>query len=205
MPKPAVYFAVAKIADLTARSTLGRQILLQAVSMVTGQVPDQYCIATEASGRPLAVPRQGSDKEVFVSLSHSGTWLAGAATALGPVGIDVEVMRPERDLEGIADIAFGPAERRRYARDGRCGFYRIWTLREAIAKAHGTGLDMAADGRDRVSDGPDEGTWQWQSGHLAHWRQAPNLALALALWPSTPLADIAWTRFVPAIGQPSAC
>ena len=38
-------------------------------------------------------------------------------------------------------------------KEGITEFYRIWTLREAIAKATGEGLVMAMDGVDRVGGG----------------------------------------------------
>jgi phosphopantetheinyl transferase len=171
---------------------------MQALSRLVGQKEPNYQIITAESGRPIVVTdhpvADGTETGIFVSLSHSGNWLAGAATALGPVGIDIELMRAGRDLSGIAEIAFGPEERRRAIRDGAPGFYRIWTLREAIAKAHGIGLAMAADGHDRVNDGPDEGNWCWDRAQLAHWRLSADLALALAVFPVSPQPEMAWER-----------
>jgi phosphopantetheinyl transferase len=199
MPKPAVYFAVVETVDRSARAVLGRKLLMQALSRIVGQKASDYRIMAADSGRPIVVAdhpgADGAETGISVSLSHSGNWLAGAATGLGPVGIDIELMRAGRDLAGIADIAFGPEERRRASRDGASGFYRIWTLREAIAKAHGTGLTMAADGHDRVNDGPDEGIWFWDSAQLAHWRLPARLALALAVFPISPQPEIVWERF----------
>ena len=199
MAMPAVYFSIIEISDRTARAALGRQLLMQAVSRVDGQRASKCRIGTADTGRPIVVAdhpdEESAEGEIFVSLSHSGNWLAAAATALGPVGVDIEWMRPGRDLSGIAEIAFGPQERDRAGRDGPSGFYRIWTLREAIAKAQGIGLTMAADGRDRVNDGPDQGTWRHDNAHLGHWRLSADLALALAVLPQSPQREIAWDRF----------
>ena len=199
MPKPAVYFAVVEIADRAARPILGRQLLMQAISRVVGQKAPRYRIIAADTGRPIVIAdhpgTERTEEEIFVSLSHTGNWLAGAATAVGPIGIDIELMRAGRDLSGIADIAFGPEERRRASREGASGFYRIWTLREAIAKAHGTGLAMVADGHDRVHDGPNEGIWRRDSAQLAHWHLSAGRALALAVFPSSPQPDIVWERF----------
>jgi phosphopantetheinyl transferase len=118
-------------------------------------------ICEEATGRPFLAPI-GSTPLPFISLSHSGGWVGCAASDIGPVGIDLERPRRDRNLTGIAEAAFGPKERERARDTGSAGFYRIWTLREAIAKATGEGLALATDCRDRVDQGPEDGTWQMQ-------------------------------------------
>jgi phosphopantetheinyl transferase len=74
----------------------------------------------------------------FVSLSHSGDLVACAVSAGGPIGIDVERIRPERPVAALAETAFGPREADAVLRLGAAEFYRIWTLREAFIKAAGT-------------------------------------------------------------------
>nr|WP_298689253.1 4'-phosphopantetheinyl transferase superfamily protein [uncultured Dongia sp.] len=124
--------------------------------------------------------------------------MAAAATAVGPIGVDIELARPGRNLPGIAEAAFGQAERRRCNRDGANGFYRTWTLREAIAKALGAGLAMAADRVDRVAAGPDEGYWDWQGWQLAHHRLAAGLSFAMAVRPDHALpGEIVWQNVTP--------
>jgi len=119
-----------------------------------------------------------------VCVSHSRGLVACAFTGSGIVGIDVEVHRP-RAYSAIAEFAFGPGERARMGRDGADAFYRIWTLREAMAKATGDGLALATDGRDRAADGPDEGRWVAHSDGgrwlLAHRRPQPGVSLAIAV------------------------
>lgn len=133
--------------------------------------------------------------EIFISLSHSHASLACAATRLGPVGIDLEVARPHRDLAGIAGFAFGPKEQSRAAAEGADGFYRIWTLREAIAKADGIGLAQAADRNDRVESGPATGDWCWQGWHLTHRVLDPGKHLAIAVRaPAVDAIDWCWFR-----------
>src|SRR5579872_2631519 len=46
------------------------------------------------------------------------------------------------------------------ASGGMRAFYRIWTLREAYAKACGAGFSILVDGRDYFPDAPDAGVWQ---------------------------------------------
>lgn len=141
-------------------------------------------IHSEASGRPYLV-QAGARRLPFISLSHSRGWIACAATEVGPIGIDIEHPRPRRDLHGIAASAFGPQEQARVTAAGDHAFYRIWTLREAIAKACGRGLALAADGRDRVHEGPDEGDWmttlEGTAWALSHRLIGPDLSFATAV------------------------
>jgi len=78
------------------------------------------------------------------NLSHSGG-LALIAVARGrEVGVDVERIRPRRNLLGLADRALDPAaaETVRAAAPGKqlAAFHLAWARHEAVAKCHGTGL-----------------------------------------------------------------
>jgi phosphopantetheinyl transferase len=59
----------------------------------------------------------------------------------------------------IAASSFGEAECRVIANGGATTFYKIWTLREAFAKATGLGFMQLVDGRDYFSDTPDTQVW----------------------------------------------
>ena len=50
----------------------------------------------------------------------------------------------------MAEATFGPLETQRVGRTGERGFYRIWTVREAMGKATGEGLRLVADRLDRA-------------------------------------------------------
>jgi phosphopantetheinyl transferase len=193
MPDNRVYFTVKDVPDRTRQSSGGREMLAQLAAALDGRPVRDFCIATEPSGRPILTTTDGTKSEVYVSLSHSGPKVACAATMLGPIGIDIERSRPDRNIAGIAEAAFGQAERERCAREGIAGFYRIWTVREAIAKALGAGLGMVGDRQDRAATGPDEGSWPWQGWRLAHHRLPASLNLAIAVLPNDPaLAEIDW-------------
>ena len=145
--------------------------------------PADIRIGVEPTGKPFLESALGQAVP-FISLAHTRGWVACAASAVGPIGIDIEWHRPGRDHAGIARAAFGPLEQERARADGP-GFYRIWTLREAIAKATGDGLTLATDRRDRVHDGPDDGSWRVRQDetywHLSHHRIQGELNLAIAV------------------------
>jgi phosphopantetheinyl transferase len=162
MPDKQVYFAILDVPDGADRHQFGRQVLQQMIGSLDKGLGEPFCIATEASGRPIVVAPDGTPSGIFVSLSHSGAKLACAVSGLGPIGVDIEISREHRDYLGLAEAAFGPREHMQCIEQGAPAFYRIWTLREAMAKALGTGLTMVGDRVDRMADGPDEGHWQWQ-------------------------------------------
>lgn len=77
--------------------------------------------------------------ELCFSLSHSGPW-ALCALGDGPVGADVETVRPRRAalLRALSaqELAWFRGRGSRWE-----DFYTLWTLKEALAKQDGRGLD----------------------------------------------------------------
>ncbi len=175
--RPAVYFTILSNIERQRQSLVAKNVILQCIKFVSGQPNKNFEIAAEPSGRPIVVGRP----DIFVSLSHSKASLACAATMAGPLGIDLETAQAGRAFDAIAAFGFGPAEARRAAKEGPVGFYRIWTLREAISKAEGLGLAQATDGQDRVETGPAIGDWRWQDWHLTHRISSPGTHVALAV------------------------
>jgi 4'-phosphopantetheinyl transferase len=116
--------------------------------------------------------------------------VACAVTADGDVGVDVECI--DRDVE-MADIAarfFAPAEAAHLgqldAAAQRDRFFDLWTLKEALVKALGTGMatslsalafTVGADGDIRV-DAPHLETSAWRFGLFA---PGPRHRLAVAV------------------------
>jgi phosphopantetheinyl transferase len=177
---------------------LARALLSDLLADVWDIPPHEVEIRSERSGRPYLAAK-GVHRLPFISLSHSRGWVACAATEVGPVGIDIERQRPGRDHGGISAVAFGPLERACVIGSGVGAFYRIWTLREAIAKACGQGLALATDGRDRVHDGPDQGEWvttldgsRWA---LSHRFVENDLSLATAVILSDPGQRVAYAQW----------
>ncbi len=96
-------------------------------------------------GKPVAEV-DGQRVPIAFNLSHSGGHGLIAIAVNGPLGIDLEERKPGRNFEGIGKRVYGPAERRLLARaDGprkAAFFYRLWTLKEALIKALGTGFRL---------------------------------------------------------------
>jgi 4'-phosphopantetheinyl transferase len=119
------------------------------LSEFTGRHSHAIHIATTARGMPYVV---GTGPHF--SLSHGGGLALVAVTSEGPIGVDVERVRPDLRLDTFArplvprpDVvridALAPEERSR-------AWFQAWTRLEAVAKASGKGLsdDSVADPGD---------------------------------------------------------
>lgn len=160
----------------SGRKALGRLLVSQLMIAIDGE---HRTIDTDARGKPVVYGTTAR----HISISHTGNVVAAAASAIGPVGIDVEYRDPDRDLNRLALAAFGPAECQAVAFHGISAFYRIWTLREAISKATGDGMALVTDRIDRVPLDMPDGTLvavddEWL---VAHEVVARDLSLALAV------------------------
>jgi 4'-phosphopantetheinyl transferase len=112
----------------------GRALLRTALEDVTGRPALEHDLRTTARGKPVCAGGP------YVSVSHSGRWVACAiAPGLG-VGIDVQVAAPSRPVEALAQTFFSPLESRWLADQPRERFYMLWVLKEAYLKALGLGL-----------------------------------------------------------------
>ena len=100
-------------------------------------------------GKPFAVVR-GTPADVHFNMSDSGNHGLIAITANGRIGIDLEERTENRDLAGLAETVFGQKEQAAFAaavgRNRVECFYRLWTYKEALLKALGTGLYLDVSG-----------------------------------------------------------
>ncbi|MDY0885231.1 4'-phosphopantetheinyl transferase family protein [Dongia soli] len=149
---------------IAERSRIGRALLYDLLQGVVGDVAADWRIETESSGRPIVFSPNLRSPEPdhllpSVSIAHSGGWVMCGMSQEGKIGVDLEMLRSDRNWQGMAESAFGPQEVRRAAQHGMPGFYRLWTLREAMAKATGEGWPAVTDKQDRADTGPDTGIW----------------------------------------------
>lgn len=96
-------------------------------------------------GKPFAKVK-GAPAEATFNVSHSGAHgLIGFASGEG-LGVDLEMRAPGRDFDGIGRLVYGPRERRALAAARGSSksdlFYRLWSLKEALIKALGTGFSL---------------------------------------------------------------
>jgi 4'-phosphopantetheinyl transferase len=96
-------------------------------------------------GKPQILPAQNNIALQF-NVSHSHR-MAAFAFALGQrVGIDIEYMKPLKNMTGLAQHVCSPKEWDEFialdASQCEAAFFRLWTRKESFIKANGQGLSM---------------------------------------------------------------
>ena len=128
---------------------LARALVRAILCTLTGTSPQRWTFRPDAHGRPIAMDVCGR-RSPFLSIAHSRGWLACIVSGCRPVGVDIETFRPGRSWQAIAQLAFGPLERAHALRQGPDAFLRLWTAREALAKATNKGFALVVDRADYV-------------------------------------------------------
>ena len=172
-----------------ARDYAAAHALLRATLSRDGdRAPADWRFGKTASGKPFLLD-QGACRASF-SLSHANGMVACALTTDVDVGVDVECVDRDVDVPHIASRFFAPAEAAHLAQldaeAQRDRFFDLWTLKEALVKALGTGMatslaalafTVGADGDIRL-DAPHLETQAWQFGLFA---PGPRYRLAVAV------------------------
>ena len=116
--------------------------------------PGELTFSVNQYGKPSL-----DNNKLKFNLSHSGDFALIAVTQERKVGVDVERIRSDMEIEDIASRNFSkhevselmalPPEQR------VTGFFNCWTRKEAYIKAHGLGLSLPLEDFD-VSLTPNE-------------------------------------------------
>ncbi|MDE0045510.1 MAG: 4'-phosphopantetheinyl transferase superfamily protein [bacterium] len=141
-------------------------------------------------GKPY-VRLAGRPVDIAFNVSHSGRHGLIAITSEACVGVDVEERASRRDLDGIGSLVYGPEERRLLGTaSGRKKvqiFYRLWSMKEALIKALGTGFSLSPSGFEvprAMLHGERSGTFRFPHLPSQSWRildlGEPRFAAALA-------------------------
>ncbi len=123
---------------------LSRAVQRDILSRYVQYPAKQICFQYGGHGKPFL-----SDCAVQFNLSNSGDYAYFALTLYDQVGVDIEQMRPNVEILGIAKRFFSPKEyielQQLPAEQRLDAFYRFWTLKEAYVKALGLGLAVGLD------------------------------------------------------------
>lgn len=119
---------------LAAAGTEPRRTAHALLLELASTLVDDPVLTHDDTGRPR-IPG------LAVSISYSHRLVAVAASYDGPLGIDLEEVRP-RATDRIANRWFAPQELRWMERqpDRLRAFLQLWTAKEAVGKALGPGL-----------------------------------------------------------------
>ena len=106
---------------------------------------ERLAFGASEHGKPFALVN-GTEAPVSFNVSHSGKHGLIALAPQGRLGVDVEERVAHIDLDGMSEIVFGPDEQADFAsvrgREKFYLFFTLWTLKEALIKALGTGFSL---------------------------------------------------------------
>ena len=140
--------------DDRRRFIAARSLLRRTLADVRGVVDDPNGAALRIGYGPAGKPFLVDDPQLHFNVSHSDDLAVLAVTRVGDVGIDVERQRATDDRGDVARLVFDEAERAALlacpAAERDSVFYRLWTRKEAVLKAMGTGIPVLT-ARDAAS------------------------------------------------------
>ena len=127
------------------RYIAGRASLRQILANRTSTSAAKLVFRESDGTKPILISAAGAP-DVFFNVSHSGDYAVIAVCDSAEVGIDIEQMRPDCPIGQLARRYYAPLEfewLRNLPEDKRLqGFYRLWTIKEAVLKCAGVGLSV---------------------------------------------------------------
>ena len=125
------------------RFVAARAALRTMLSTFGGLAPSAWQFDANEFGKPRIVAQQ-NPRDLRFSVSHSGTLVALAVATGTDVGIDVEALSRGAEILPVAARFFAPAEQEELettpASERARRVVELWTAKEALLKARGTGL-----------------------------------------------------------------
>jgi 4'-phosphopantetheinyl transferase len=105
--------------------------------------PDDLQFEYGPNGKPI-LTAPFADSNLSFNLAHSEDLALIAVTRLGPIGVDVEKIRPMTDADALVARFFSPRETALFqklpAAQKNAAFFNLWTRKEAWLKATGEGI-----------------------------------------------------------------
>jgi 4'-phosphopantetheinyl transferase len=166
------------------RCVIGRGSLKLLLGQIMNLPANELQIENDEFGKPRMISRRG--RCLQFNVSHSGSLVLLAITRGRKIGVDVERVRTDLDVDGIAARFFSTSEYNIWALlAGQAkydAFFACWTRKEAYLKARGVGLSEPPDQFD-VSFLPCE------EPRLLETRPHPDEALRWSLRAPQPELD----------------
>lgn len=148
------------------------------LSRYMGVAPEELSLMTGDSGKPRLAETPENQGCVF-NVSHSSDLALLAFSCDTALGVDIEIVRERRDLDGLARSCLASKELQRWQEcpspEKLSEFIRLWVCKEAFVKATGQGLSL---GLSKIAVLPDyigfeqlpEPYSPLQSWRLRQWR-----------------------------------
>jgi 4'-phosphopantetheinyl transferase len=130
------------------RFTLARASMRAILSAYTGTPADQLRFQLSANDKPALEPLS----DIRFNISHSADMALLGIAFRREVGVDIEAIRTNVEIENLAERFFSPHERDsiRSLPDPEkvAAFFRCWSCKEAFLKAQGVGLSRSLNSFD---------------------------------------------------------
>jgi 4'-phosphopantetheinyl transferase len=138
------------------RYLAGRASLRRILAKRTSTQPGEVVIEQSEGEKPRLVLPAGAPG-IFFNVSHSGDYAVIAVSDAAEVGIDIEQIRVDCPISQLARRYYASTEfewLRNLPEDKKLqGFYRLWTIKEAVLKCAGVGLSVSTQSiRVRLAD-----------------------------------------------------
>jgi len=125
------------------RFITARAVLRSLLANYLDCAPEDLQFDYGANGKPALAGRL-ADSGLFFNLAHSEDLALIAVTRLGPIGVDIEQIRPISDVDELVGRFFSPRENALFqsvpADQKNIAFFNLWTRKEAWLKATGEGI-----------------------------------------------------------------
>lgn len=134
-----------RVAAGRCRFIVCRALLRRVLAAELGIAPDRVQLAEGPYGKPVLAGEQAARRCSF-NVAHAGGLGCVATSGGAALGVDVETSRRPMNLELMARKILTPPEHARFeslpTEQRLPAFLRLWTSKEALAKATGMGLRL---------------------------------------------------------------
>lgn len=124
-----------------SRFTVARGALRTTLTAYTGTPPESHRFTYSKHGKPRL---ESQFLDIRFNLSHSGERAVIGVTLGREIGVDIEQVRENVEIDSLAERFFSVGERefmRGLPHEKKLGtFFRYWTCKEAFLKAQAVGL-----------------------------------------------------------------
>ncbi len=158
------------------RFSLCRAALRAVLCDYLGCSNERLAFATSDHGKPFALVA-GQRVGVAFNVSHTASHGLIALAPSGRLGIDVEERIPKPSLDALIESVMGAEERADLAalevNEKLALFYRLWTFKEALIKALGTGFSTDPSGFElpaNIRRGAKSGSFRFPHLPDTSWR-----------------------------------
>ncbi|TVY06836.1 4'-phosphopantetheinyl transferase family protein [Paenibacillus cremeus] len=174
-----------KYAQDQSRYIISHALLRLLLSAYTEIAPSELTLESTKHGKPYLAARL-EHKRIQFNITHSNDTFCCVLSKDWEVGVDVEQIRKDFDWFSIAQSYFSPMEAAQLEAtpvDGQASaFYKLWTRKEALLKAIGTGFT----GIGGLADHRDVHSMSSYALHSFQW--SPDYQGAVAVNSSVPRA-----------------